>query len=117
MGYWNGYKFFNPRGDRMFSNISGIKPTYDIERLATPPRYTETRRAYILSKVFIHHEIYEGINLAAVFESYYDYRSGQFDLYYALYVLCNMKFFVHKVKYLNWNIVIKKDFVTCVDFC
>ncbi len=98
LGYWTGSRFFNPRGERIFSNISTVG---DIERLAVPPRYAVKNRSLILSKLFIHHEIYKGINLAAAFESYYDYKEKRYDLYYALYILCNLKFFVHEAKYLN----------------
>jgi len=97
-GYWRGYCFFNPMGDRMFSNISVTFPTYDAHRLAIPPRYTEKERAYLLSKVFIHHTIQKGIQLAAAFESYYDYLTPHFDMYYSLYVLCNLDFFLYQCK-------------------
>jgi len=51
-----------------------------------------------LSKVFIHHEISHGINLAAAYESFYDYKNSNYDFYYALYIVCNMDFLIHKIK-------------------
>jgi hypothetical protein len=97
IGHWTGFQFFNPRGERLFSNISAID---DPERLAlpTPDRYKISYRALLLSKVFIHHEINHGINLAAAYESFYDYKNSRNDFYYALYILFNMDFFIYKVK-------------------
>lgn len=100
IGHWRGFQFFNPRGERYFSNISTID---DPERLAvpTPGQYKTPVRNLFLSKVFIHHEVNNGIKLAAAYESFYDYKNSRYDFYYALYVLCNMDFFIHKVHFTN----------------
>ena len=87
VGYWNGFRFFNPRGEESFSNLSFTDPTY-----------YETRRELILAKAFIHHSISKGIRLAAAFESYYDHKNEKYDYYYALYVLCNLKYLVRDAK-------------------
>ncbi|MGA1977643.1 MAG: hypothetical protein ABSG89_07275 [Bacteroidales bacterium] len=96
VGEWTGFQFFNPRGERLFSNISTID---DPDRLGTPTpgQYIIPQRNLFLSKVFFHHNICKGIDLCAAFESFYDYKNSIFDYNYDLYVICNMDFFIHKV--------------------
>ncbi len=96
-GYWSGFQFFNPRGERIFSNISAIN---DPERLGvpTPDRFKTPNRSLFLSKVFIHHDISNGIKLAAAYESFYDYKNSIYDFNYDLYIICNLDFFLHKVR-------------------
>jgi hypothetical protein len=97
LGHWTGFQFFNPRGERLFSNISTID---DPERLAvpSPEQYKTPNRNLLLSKIFFHHNIFHGITLAAAYESFYDYKNSIYDYNYALYVLCNLDFFIHKIK-------------------
>ena len=99
-GYWHGFQFFNPRGERLFSNISTI---YDHDRLGVPVpgQYRTQNRSLLLSKVFIHHDISKAICLAASFESFYDYKNSINDYNYTLCLICNLDFFIHKLKLIN----------------
>mgnify|MGYP006299745089 CR=1 FL=1 len=81
-GYWNGYRFYAPRGEPQFSSVSHI----DLQ-------YHEAERKLLTFKLAFHHEIYENINLVLRYGNYYDLKNSRFEFYYGMHIVFHRNFF------------------------
>jgi hypothetical protein len=86
-GWFHGEYFFSPLGDYLFQSVSQFNDWYVGEK-----------RDLITSKLFIGHNIMNGVNFGFRFESYYDLQRKSNDFSYGLNISVNARVFEKKLK-------------------